>query len=207
MVITAREKIMIGAAVLIGVVMGFDQFLTQPKKKEAAALQKQVQEANEKLASVTGSLAGLNQIKKRVEEKRKEKESLSGRIADDRQLGIVLDQLGKESQTKQIDLIQLNINDSPAGGPAEEKGRPKSGYFKKVVLDVGLTAGYGTIGPCLDNMQSLPIFSEIEKVQIRRKEDLLPKLQVTVQQTLYISSSLKKEFHSEGDAKNIQTSP
>ena len=100
MVLKTREKIMIGVAVLVGVVMGFDQFLTQPKKKEAMALQKQVQESNEKLASVTGSLVGLNQIKKRVEEKRKEKEALSGRIPDDRQLGIVLDQLGKESQTK-----------------------------------------------------------------------------------------------------------
>jgi hypothetical protein len=207
MVLKTRDKIMIGVALLVGVVMGFDQFLTTPKKKEVLALRKQVQESNEKLASVSGSLVGLNQIRKRVEEKRKEKETLSGRIPDDRQLGMVLDQLGKDSQTKQIDLIQLNINDQAAGGPAEDKGGLKPGSFKKVVLDVELAAGFGTIGPCLDNMQSLPIFSEIEKVEIRRKEDLFPKVQVMVQQTLYVSTSLKQEFHNrEGDAQNIRPS-
>ena len=91
---------MIGAAVLIGVVMGFDQLLTQPKKKEALTLQKQIQEFNEKLASVTVSVSGLNQLKKRVEEKRKEKETLTGRIPDDRQLGMILDLLGEGKPDK-----------------------------------------------------------------------------------------------------------
>lgn len=207
MVLKTREKIMIGVALLVGVVMGFDQFFTTPKKKEVLALRKQVQESNEKLASVSGSLVGLIQIRKRVEEKRKEKETLSGRTPDDRQLGIVLDQLGKESRTKQVDLIQMNINDHPAGSPAEDKGGPKTGSFKKVILDVELAAGFGTIGSFLDNMQSLPIFQEVDKVEIRRKEDQYPKLQVMLQQTLYVSTSPKQEFHNrEGDAQNIRTS-
>ncbi len=198
---------MIGVAVLVGVVMGFDQFVTTPKKKEALALQQQVQEANEKLAAVTGSLVGLNQMRKRVEEKRKETESLTGRIPDDRQLGIVLDQLGKESQTKQIDLVQLNVSDQAAGGPKDDKRGSKSGDFKKVILDVELAADFGSIGPSLENIISLPIFSEVEKVDIRRKEELFPKLQVTLQQTLYISPSLEKESQSEGDGQKIRKTP
>jgi hypothetical protein len=193
MVLKTREKIMIGAAVLIGLVMGFDQFFTQPKKKEAMALQKQIQELNEKVALSTGSLVGFNQAKKRVEEKRKEKEALTGRIPDDRQLGIVLDQLGKESQTKQVDLVQLNITDQSAGTSAESKSGSRPGSYKKIALDVELAAPYGTIGPYLENLISLPIFSEIEKVDIRRKEESFPKLQVMIQQALYISSSIKTE--------------
>ena len=207
MVLKTREKIMIGVAVLVGVVMGFDQFLTTPKKKEVLALQKQVQESNEKLAAVTGSLVGLTQIRKRVEEKRKEKEALSGRIPDDRQVGIVLDQLGKESRNKQVDLIQMNINDQPAGNPAEDKGGAQSGSFKKVVMDMELNAAFGNIGPSLENILNLPIFLEFEKVAIKRKEEIFPKLQVTVQQTLYISSSLKKESHGEGDGQSVRTTP
>jgi hypothetical protein len=187
MALKSREKIMIGAALLIGVVLGFDQFLTQPKKKEAAALQKQVQEFNEKLASVTVSLSGINQTKIRVEEKRKEKEALTGRIPDDRQLGMVLDWLGIESQTKKIELIQMNFSEKTEGGPKEEKGGPRQGLFKKVILDVDLASDFGAIGPCLENLSSLPIFLEIEKVDIRRKEEIFPKLLVTIQQTLHIS--------------------
>jgi len=205
MVLKTREKVFIGVAVLVGVVMGFDQFLIQPKKKEAAALQKQVQEYNEKLASVTTSLAQLNPIRKRVEEKRKEKDAFSGRISDDRQLGLLLDQLGKESQMKQMDLIHLKINDETAGISAEDKSKPNAGSFKKVILDSGLQAGYGAIGPYLDNIQSLPIFLEVEKVDIRRKEESFPKLEVTVQQVLYIASSLKKEVQGQGNGQAIQT--
>ena len=205
MVLKTREKVFIGVAVLVGVVMGFDQFLIQPKKKEAAALQKQVQEYNEKLASVTTSLAQLNPIRKRVEEKRKEKDAFSGRISDDRQLGLLLDQLGKESQMKQMDLIHLKINDETAGSSAEDKSKPNAGSFKKVILDSGLQAGYGAIGPYLDNIQSLPIFLEVEKVDIRRKEESFPKLEVTVQQVLYIASSVKKEAQGQGNGQAIQT--
>lgn len=178
---------MIGAAILIGVVMGFDQFLTQPKKKETLTLQKQIQEINEKLASVTVSLSGLNQLKKRVEEKRKEKEALTGRIPDDRQLGMVLDQLGKESQTKKIDLIQMNFSDKVVEGSKEEKGGSRRGLFRKVILDVDLASDFGAIGPCLENLSSLPIFLEIEKIDIRRKDEIFPKLLVSIQQNLYVS--------------------
>ncbi len=181
---------MIGAAVLIGLVMGFDQFLTQPKKKETVALQKQIQEFNEKLASVTVSVSGLNQLKKRVEEKRKEKETLTGRIPDDRQLEMILDRLGKESQTKKIDLIQMNFSEKAAKDPKEEKGGLRPGLFRKVTLEVDLASDFGAIGPCLESLSSLPIFLEIEKVDIRRKEDLFPKLLVTIQQTLHIAAHI-----------------
>jgi Tfp pilus assembly protein PilO len=189
MALKSREKIMIGVAVLIGVVMGFDQFLTQPKKKEALTLQKQIQEFNEKLASVTVSVSGLNQLKKRVEEKRKEKEALAGRIPDDRQLNMILDRLGKESQAKKIDLIQMNFSEKAAGDPKEGKGGLRPGSFRKVTLDVDLASEFGAIGPCLESLSSLPIFLEIEKVDIRRKEEIFPKLLVTIQQNLYISST------------------
>jgi hypothetical protein len=185
--------------------MGFDQFLTNPKKKEAAALQTQVQEINEKVASVTVSMAGLNQIKKRVEEKRREKEALSGKIPDDRQIGLIMDQLGKESQTKQIDLIQFLINEG-AGGQAEDKLKAKSGPFKRVLLEVGLNAVFGTIGPCLENIQSLPVFSEIQKIDIRRVEKTFPKFKVTVEEVLFISPSARKEPPGKGGAENFQTS-
>jgi Tfp pilus assembly protein PilO len=192
MVLKTREKFFIGAAVLIGVVMGFDQLVTTPQKKEAAAIQKQVQEANEKIASVTVSLAGLSPVRKRVEEKRKEKETFFGRITDERQLEFLLDQLGKESRTKQIELIQLGIKEEASGSQTEDKDRPRAGAFKKVSIDVELTAGYGMIGPCLDSIQSLPIFLEVEQVSISRKEESFPKLQVTLKKSLYVSPSARK---------------
>jgi Tfp pilus assembly protein PilO len=203
MVLKTREKIMIGVAVLVGVVMGFDQFFTTPKKKEVAALQKQVQESNEKMASVTASLTGLNPIKKRVGEKRKEKEALSGRIPDDRQISLIMDQLGKESQTKQIDLVQLNINEESAKGASEGQGKTGAGSYKRVILDVGLSAGFNSIGSCLENIQSLPIFMEIEKVDVRRQEESFPKLKVSFQQFLFVSS-VRKGPTAKGDAENVK---
>ncbi|MBI5604630.1 MAG: hypothetical protein HY879_14920 [Deltaproteobacteria bacterium] len=192
MALKKREKILLGAAVLVGVVMGFDQFVTQPQKKEVKVLREQVQEYNDKLASLSVSLAGFNAIKKRVEDKRKQKELSVGRVSDARQLDLLLDQMGKESQIKKVDLVQLTINDSITGTPAEDKEKSKAGSIKKVVLDVGLLAEYGTIGSYLESLQSLPIFLEIEKVDILRKEESFPKLEITLQQTLFIAPSSKK---------------
>ncbi len=192
MALKNREKILLGAAVLVGVVMGFDQFVTQPQKKEAEVLRKQVQEYNDKLASVSVSLAGFNAIKKRVEEKRKQKDLSAGRVSDARQLDLLLDHMGKEGQMKKIDLVQLTINDSVTGTPAEAKEKSRVDSIKKVVLDVGLLAEYGTIGSYLESLQSLPIFLEIEKVDILRKEESFPKLEITLQQTLFIAPSSKK---------------
>lgn len=192
MALKKREKIFLGAAVLVGVVMGFDQFVTQPQKKEAEVFRKQVQEYNDKLAAVSVSMAGFNAIKKRVEEKRKQKDLSAGRVSDARQLDLLLDHMGKESQMKKIDLVQLTINDSVTGTPAEAKEKSRVDSIKKVVLDVGLLAEYGTIGSYLESLQSLPIFLEIEKVDILRKEESFPKLEITLQQILFIAPSSKK---------------
>ncbi|MFH0787769.1 MAG: hypothetical protein V2B13_09160 [Pseudomonadota bacterium] len=204
MVLKTREKIILGVAILAGVVMGFDTFFVRPKNKELAALRTEVLEANEKLTEITTSMAGLQAVKKRVEEKRKEKEFVSGRISDARQLSLLLDQMGKESQRKQIDLMQLNINYAPSGGPAEAKGKPQSGPFKKVALDVGLRAGYGAIGPYLDSIQSLPIFMEVETIDINRKEEIFPKLEITIQQSLYMSKTIEKSETGKANVKEIQ---
>lgn len=204
MVLKTREKIILGVAILAGIVMAFDTFMARPKNKELEALRTQVQETNEKLTEITTAMAGLQAIKKRVEEKRKEMEFVSGRISDARQLSLLLDQIGKETQRKQIDLVQLNINYAPSGGPAEERGKPPSGSFKKVALDVGLTAGYGTIGPYLEGIQSLPIFMEVEKVDITRKADIFPKLQINLQQTLYMSKTIPRGEPGKANVKAIQ---
>ncbi|MEW6186287.1 MAG: type 4a pilus biogenesis protein PilO [Thermodesulfobacteriota bacterium] len=187
MSLKTREKYFISAAVLIAVVMGFDQFVTTPKKKEAVSLQKQVQEANEKIGSVTASLSGLIPARKRMEEKKREVGSLAGRIPDERQLDILLDQLSREGQAKTIELLHLNIKEEPLFEAAEGQKRSPGGILKKMALEMGLSAAYGRIGDCLDSIQALPIFLELEQVDISRKGDSFPKLEITLKQNLYIS--------------------
>jgi len=204
MTLKPREKILVGVAVLVGVVMGFDQFVTTPKKKELASLQTQIQEYNEKLGTMTASLSMLNAVKKRVEDKKREKGLSSGKVADDRQLGLLLDQMGKESQRKQIDLTQLSINDDPTNLTNERKEGSKSSSFKKVVLEVGVLAGYETLGPYFEGLQSLPIFLDFERIDISRKEDTFPKLQVTIQEGLYILRKGPKEEQSKTNVHQNQ---
>jgi hypothetical protein len=201
MVLKAREKVFLGVALLVGVVMGFDTFVTRPKNKELQALRAQLIEASEKMTALTTQMAGLRAVKKRVEEKRKEKEFVSGRIADARQLSILLDQMGKESQKKQIEITQLTIN-YDAVNPADEKAKLSSGSIKKVSLESGLMAAYGAIGPYLDGIQSLPIFLEVERVDISRKEGMFPKLQLNIQQVLYMSRTIGEP--GKGDGKEIK---
>jgi len=190
---------MVGVAVLVGVVMGFDQFVAYPKKKEVKELQRQMEEYNQKLGTVTASLGGLKIIKKRVEEKRKEKAEAANKVADERQLGLLLEHIGKEGQKQQVSLTQLTINDEISGPQGEKKEAPKSKPIKKVVLEVGLLSGYEAIGPFLDSIQSLPIFSDFERIEINRKDELFPKLQITFAEDLYMATQgAKKEGEKVG---------
>jgi hypothetical protein len=188
MVLKRREKIMVGVAVLVGVVMGFDQFIAYPKKKEVKEMQKQIEEYNQKLGTVTASLGGLKIIKKRVEEKRKEKVEAANKVADESQLELLLEHIGKEGQKQQISLTQLTINDETTGTQGEKKEAPKSKPIKKVVLEVGLISGYDAIGSFLDSIQKLPIFSDFGRIEINRKDELSPKLQITFAEDLYMAS-------------------
>lgn len=203
-VLKPREKIFLAAAILIGLAMVFDTFITRPKDRELAALRAQVLESDEKLMMLSTSMTGFQAIKKRVEEKRKQKEFFAGRIADFRQIDLFLDQIGQESQRKQIGLTQLTINYPHSENLPTEKGKPSSGNFGRVVLEVGLMAGYEAIGPYLDSLQALPIFLEVEKVDISRKEGVFPKLQVTIQQSLYWSKTLSKGEPGKAHGKGIQ---
>lgn len=190
MALKTREKVLLAAAVLIGVVMGFDQFVTLPKKKEVQALQKQVREMTEQMSSLSASLADLQPLRKRVEEKRKDKEVFSGRISDERQLDILLEQWGKESRMRKVEVIQLSVREEPA---AEGRGRPESkSDFKKVALEVGLLADYGSIGPCLESILSLPLLLELEQVDISRKEESFPRLEVNLKTNLHMASPDRK---------------
>lgn len=187
MTLKPREKIMIGVALLVGLVMGFDQFVTLPKKKEMAVLEKEIAAANEKLGAVSMAVAGLKGIKKRVEEKRKQKELSAGKVTDARQLDYLLDYMSKQSQTKQFELTQLSISEGVPGVPSGSNEKPGSAAGQKMKLEIGLMGLFEALGPYLDGLQTLPIFLEVERISINRKEVAFPKLEITLHQALHMS--------------------
>jgi len=201
MVLKPREKWLAGIAILVGIVMGFDQFVTLPKKKELTNLQKQMEEYNQKLATVTASLGGLKIIQKRVEEKRREKALVANKVADERQVGLLLDHIGKEGQKQQVNLTQLTISEESSGPAAEKKEGAKSKPIKKLVFEVGLLTGYDSIGPFLDSLQGLPIFSDFERIEINRKDESFPKLQLIIAEDLYISNQAPKGEGGKANAR------
>ena len=84
----------------------------------------------------------------------------------------------------------------------------KPGSFKKVVLDMELARRFWNYRP-LSGQYAIPahFLGDRKGRNSSRKEEIFPKLQVMVQQTLYVSTSLKQEFHNrEGDAQNIRPS-
>lgn len=204
LVLKTREKVFLGVALLVGLAMVFDTFITRPKEKELAALKGQVQESNEKLTALTTSMMGLQTVRKRVEEKRRAKELFAGKIFDVKQIDLLLEQIGKESQRKQIDLMQLTINYSPSDSSGGDKAKAPAGSFQRITMDVELLAAYGTIGSYLDGLQLLPIFQEMEKVDISLKEGAVGKLQVSTQQSLYLSGPLPRKEPGKVNVKETQ---
>ncbi len=199
MVLKKREKFLVGAVLLIGLVMGFDQFLIYPKKKTAALLQAQLQETDEKIAAVTTGLANLQVLRKRVEEKKRLKDLFSRKISDRRQIDLLLEQLARESREKRMDLMQLTLKKVSAPRSTEGQEKEKGGEFVKVEIDALMTASYGQIAAILEGLQSLPIFQEVERIEIQRKEEIYPRLEIQLKKNLYIApTSAGKSREKEG---------
>jgi|GEM_PF-3235591 Tfp pilus assembly protein PilO len=198
MALRFREKVLLGLAVLIGLVMGFDQFVTYPKKKENRALEKEVHEATERITTATASLVNLQAVRKRVEEKRRAMGVLSGRIADERQLDLLLEQWGKESRLRNIRLVRVDFKEAPPDTTQKTETGSAKKAFKKMEAQVEWLAEYGSIGPGLGDVFSLPLLMELEEVDITRKDEHFPRLEVILKKNLFLQKPARKGSEKSG---------
>jgi hypothetical protein len=190
MVLKTREKVMVALAAAVVLYFAVDFLVLGPTQKGIKAKQAQLKEVQEKMTKATMTLPEIGVLRTRVEEKKRFLDSAKGNVVGKEQLRVFLDQLAVESARLKLEINSLTIgregevgkSEKPSTPPAagSKDGGPGGSKFKKVMTDLNLSGPYEGVMIYLAEVEKLPLFMEMDQVQIQGNKEGLPKVQLSI---------------------------
>jgi len=190
MVLKTREKIMVALAAAVVLYFAVDFLALGPMQKGIKAKQAQLKELQEKMSATTGTLPEIGVLRTRVEEKKRFLDSAKGKVVGKDQLRVFLDQLAGESARLKLEINSLTIGREGEVGKSEKAAAPpaagskasglEGSKFKKVMTDLNLSGPYEGVMIYLAEVEKLPLFMEMDQVQIQGNKEGVPKVQLSI---------------------------
>jgi Tfp pilus assembly protein PilO len=190
MVLKTREKIMLALAAAVVLYFAVDFLVLGPMQKGIKAKQAQLKELQEKMTAATGTIPELHVLRTRVEEKKRFLDSAKGKVVGKDQLRLFLDQLAAESARLKLEINSLTIGREGELGKSEKSAAPQAASgkgagpegskFKKVMTDLNLSGSYEGVMVYLAEVEKLPLFMEMDQVQIQGNKEGVPKVQLSI---------------------------
>ncbi|MCU0579866.1 MAG: type II secretion system protein M [Desulfobacterota bacterium] len=187
--IKKREKIMLAAAVVVVLYFAADFLFIRPLDKQIKERREHLKQVEEKMAAAVNTIPELNSLRLRVKEKIDFLSGAKDKITGREQIRIFLNQLAQESNRLKLEIKAMSFSPEgeTAGGKAGKPAAPeekKEGAdpgvrFKKVTASVNLTGPYEGVREYLAKMEQLPLFMELDHIQIQGDKDGLPRVQLT----------------------------
>ena len=190
MVLKTREKIMVALAAAVVLYFAVDFLALVPLQKGIKAKQAQLRVLQEKMTAATNTLPELSVLRTRVEEKKRFLDSAKDKVVGKDQLRVFLDQLAAESARLKLEINSLTIgregemaksekSATPPAAGGKESG-PEGSKFKKVMTDLNLSGPYEGVMIYLAEVEKLPLFMEMDQVQIQGNKEGAPKVQLSI---------------------------
>jgi hypothetical protein len=117
-------------------------------------------------------------------------DSAKDNVVGKEQLRVFLDQLAAESARLKLEINSLTIGREGEMGKSEKPAAPQptagkaagpeGSKFKKVMTDLNLSGSYEGVMIYLAGVEKLPLFMELDQVQILGNKDGLPKVQLSI---------------------------
>lgn len=185
-----REKVLLVGAAAVVLFFLVDFLLLRPMGKEIQAKQARLKELEEKMTATVNTIPELKNLRTRVEEKKRFLESAKDKVVGQDQIRVFLDQLASESSRLKLEILALSIgqeNELPDGKsgktapPAEKKEEGvKTSKFKKVMANLNLTGSYESVREYLHQVERLPLFMELDQIQLQGNKEGLPRVQLNL---------------------------
>ena len=190
MVLKPREKIMVALAAAVVLYFAVDFLVLGPMQKGVKAKQAQLKELQEKMTAATGTIPELSVLSARVERKKRFLDSAKEKVVGKDQLRVFLDQLAAESARLKLEINSLTIgrggelaksekSSAPQAAGSKEAG-PEGSKFKKVMTDLNLSGPYEGVMVYLAEVEKLPLFMELDQVQIQGNKEGAPTVQLSI---------------------------
>ena len=190
MVLKTREKIMVALAAAVVLYFAVNFLVLGPLQKGVKAKQAQLKELQEKMTAATGTIPELSVLRTRVDEKKRFLDSAKEKVVGKEQLRVFLDQLAAESARLKLEINSLTIGREGELGKSEKPAAPQTAgskgvgpegsKFKRVMADLNLSGSYEGVMVYLAEVEKLPLFMEIDQVQIQGNKEGMPKVQLSI---------------------------
>ena len=190
MVLKTREKIMMALAAAVVLYFAVDFLVLGPMQKGIKTKQDQLKGLQEKMTAVVATLPELSGLRSRLEGKKRFLDSAKEKVVGKDQLRVFLDQLAAESARLKLEINSLTIGretdvvKSEKSSPPPDAGSKGSGLegskFRKVMTELNLSGSYEGVMIYLAEVEKLPLFMEMDQVQIVGNKDGLPKVQLSI---------------------------
>ena len=179
--IKTREKIMLAAAAAVVLYFALDFFAFRPMEKQLKDRRVRLKEIEEKMSTTVNTIPELKALRTRVEEKAAFLATAKDKIVGREQVRFFLNHLASESGRLKLEINSLTFPKAgePSGGkpgPPEKEAKGPGPTFKKVKAQINLTGSYEGIREYLSRVEQLPLFMELDEIQIEGNREGLPKV-------------------------------
>ena len=181
---------MVALAAAVVLYFAVDFLVLTPLQKGIKAKQTELKALQEKMTAATGTIPELSVVRTRVEGKKRFLDSAKEKIVGKDQLRVFLDQLAAESARLKLEINSLTIGREGELAKSEKPSAPQpaiskeSGLegskFKKVVTELNLSGSYEGVMIYLAEVEKLPLFMEMDQVQIQGNKEGAPKVQLSI---------------------------
>ncbi len=190
MVLKNREKILIIFAIIAIAIWIFDHFYFTPQNRRIRALKAELKAADLKLDESLLMTKGVEAIEFEVSRQEEALKRLSERTLRGEEFRAFLRHLARESDSPQIKVVSLTLQETNVQSPEGKKGSSIPQY-RRVTVQVVLHSTYTKLSAYLKGIEGLPFLINVDNLQIERTQEGLPLLNVSMELSMYIVEESK----------------
>jgi Tfp pilus assembly protein PilO len=191
MKLKSREKMLLIFACIAVAILLFDRVYYFQRSRRISALKEEIRSIETQLHEWNLYSKGLEEVRAEVERLEKELQSRNEKILRGEEFRAFLKHLARESDPAQMRILSITpIEENPS--PQEEGKKEPSPPYRKVNVKMVFQSTYPKLRSYLKGIEELPFMVRLQSLQVERREEESPLLNVKMSLNLLVTSKEKE---------------
>jgi Tfp pilus assembly protein PilO len=191
MKLKSREKMLLIFACIAVAILLFDRVYYFQRSRRISALKEEIRSIETQLHEWNLYSKGLEEVRAEVERLEKELQSRNEKILRGEEFRAFLKHLARESDPSQMRILSITpIEENPS--PQEEGKKEPSPPYRKVNVKMVFQSTYPKLRSYLKGIEELPFMVRLQSLQVERREEESPLLNVKMSLNLLVTSKEKE---------------
>lgn len=182
--------LLIFACIAVAILL-FDRVYYFQRSRRISALKEEIRSIETQLHEWNLYSKGLEEVRAEVERLEKELQSRNEKILRGEEFRAFLKHLARESDPSQMRILSITpIEENPS--PQEEGKKEPSPPYRKVNVKMVFQSTYPKLRSYLKGIEELPFMVRLQSLQVERREEESPLLNVKMSLNLLVTSKEKE---------------